>query len=130
MNNLTKNDYCCIIDNLLFFGNKKLALKDDVLIQIGIKAIVCLLPKKNQIYHNEDFFSVLNIDTDDFVTCSLNEWADKASDFIEENINNNQPVYVHCSQGISRSSSCILHYLMSKKNMNLKDAFNFINDIS
>ena len=124
---ISKNkDYCCVIDNLLYYGDKKLASKDDELIKLGIKAIVCLLPKKKQIYHNEEFFSVLNINTEDFVTCSINEWADKASDFIDNNICNNKPVYVHCLHGISRSTACILHYLISKKNMNLKDSFIFV----
>ena len=118
-----KENYACIIDNLLYYGNKKPALKDEELSKLGIKAIICLLPKKQEIYHDPDKFSVLNIYTDDYVTCSLKDWGEKTSNFIEENINNNKPVYVHCAQGISRSTSCILHYLMSKKGMNLKDSY-------
>ena len=122
----SKENYACIIDNLLYYGNKKPALSDEELIKIGIKAIVCLLPKDQQISHDENQFIVLNINTEDLVTCSLNDWAEKTSNFIEENINKNKPVYVHCAQGISRSTSCILHYLMSKKGMNLKDSFDLI----
>ena len=122
----TKEDYACIIDNLLYYGNIRPALKDNELSKIGIKAIVCLLPKKHQINHDEKVFSVLNINTEDFVTSSLNEWAENASNFIEENISNNKPVYVHCAQGMSRSTACVLHYLMSKKGMNLKDSFNLV----
>ena len=85
-----------------------------------------MLPKKKQIYHDETRFTVLNINTEDFITCSLSDWAEQTSNYIEENINNNKPVYVHCAYGISRSTSCILHYLMSKKNMNLKDSFNLV----
>lgn len=126
MSTSKKSNFCCIIENLLYYGDKRLASKDDELIKLGIKAIVCLLPKKNQIYHNEEFFSVLNINTEDYVTCSINTWADTASDFIDNNIRNNKPVYVHCLQGISRSTACILHYLISKKNMNLKESFDFV----
>ena len=122
----TKENYACIIDNLLYYGNIKPALDEEQLSKLGIKAIVCLLPKKKQIYHDENKFTVLNINTEDFITCGLNDWAEQTSNFIEENINNNKPVYVHCAQGISRSTSCILHYLMSKKNMNLKDSFNLV----
>jgi hypothetical protein len=56
MSTSKKSDFCCIIENLLYYGDKRLASKDDELIKLGIKAIVCLLPKKNQIYHNEEFF--------------------------------------------------------------------------
>ena len=84
------------------------------------------MPKNRHIIHDKSKFNVLNISTDDFVTCSLNDWAEQTSNFIEENINNKNPVYVHCAQGISRSTSCILHYLMSKKGMNLKDSFDLV----
>lgn len=121
-----KDNYASIIDNLLYYGNIKPASNDEELAKLGIKAIICLLPKKKQIYHDENKFTVLNINTEDLITCSLNDWAEQTSNFIEENINNNKPVYVHCAYGISRSTSCILHYLMSKKNMNLKDSFNLV----
>ena len=84
------------------------------------------MPKNAQIEHDPNKFIVLNINTEDSILCSLNEWAQKTSDFIEQNINENKPVYVHCAQGISRSTSCILHYLMTKKGMNLKDSFNLV----
>lgn len=122
----TKENYACILDNLLYYGNAKPAKKDEVLEKLGIKAIICLLPKNKQLLHDESKFTVLNINIEDFVTCSLNDWAEQTSNFIEENINNKKPVYVHCSQGMSRSTSCVLHYLMSKKGMNLKDSFNLV----
>ena len=122
----SKEDYSCIIDNQLYYGNKKPALNDEELSNIGIKAIICLLPKESQIEHDLNKFEVLNINTEDSILCSLNEWAQKTSDFIEKNINENKPVYVHCAQGISRSTSCILHYLMAKKSMNLKDSFDLV----
>ena len=54
----TKDDYSCIIDNLLYYGNKKPALKDEELSNIGIKAIICLLPKESQIQHDPNKFIV------------------------------------------------------------------------
>ena len=122
----SKEDYSCILDNLLYYGNKKLALNEEELNKIGIKAIICLMPKASQIEHDPNKFSVLNINTEDSILCSLNEWAEKTSDFIENNIKENKPVYVHCVQGMSRSTSCILHYLMTKREMNLKQSFTLV----
>ena len=122
----SKEDYACIIDNLLYYGNLKPALHDEELSKIGIKAIVSILSPKRNIPHDENKFTVLNINTEDKVNCSLNDWGEKVANFIEENINNNKPVYVHCAQGISRSTSAILYYLMEKKGMNLKDSFNLV----
>ena len=122
----TDKDYSCIIDGLLYYGNLKPALNDEELSKIGVKAIISILSKGRQIDHDKEKFSVLNINTEDYVTSSLNDWADNTSNFIEENIKNNKPVYVHCAQGMSRSTSCVLHYLMSKRGMNLKDSFNLV----
>ena len=122
----TDKDYSCIIDGLLYYGNLKPALNDEELSKIGIKAIISILSKGRQIDHDKEKFSVLNINTEDYVTSSLNDWADNTSNFIEENIKSNKPVYVHCAQGMSRSTSCVLHYLMSKRGMNLKDSFNLV----
>ena len=69
-----KENYACIIDNLLYYGNIKPALNDEELSNLGIKAIVSLLPKN--LIHDKNKFNVLNISTEDFVTCSLNDWAD------------------------------------------------------
>ena len=118
-----KENYACVIDNKLYFGNKIPAIKDDELYQKGIRAIVCLLPKDKQINHDRNKFTVLNIETDDKVTCQLTNWAETTSNFIQENIDNNEPIYVHCSKGVSRSTSCIIHYLMTKTGKNLKDSF-------
>ena len=122
----TKENDACILDNILYYGNLKPALNDEELSNIGVKAIVCLLSKGRHITHDQNQFTVLDIDTEDYVTCSLNDWAEKSSNFIEENIKNNKPVYVHCAQGISRSTSCVLHFLMSKKGINLKDSFSLV----
>ena len=41
------------------YGNKKPALNDEELSNIGIKAIICLLPKNAQIEHDPNKFIVL-----------------------------------------------------------------------
>ena len=125
MENRPKECMACIIDNLLYYGNIMPAFSEKFLSNLGIKSIVCLLSKKIKLVHSKEF-SVLDIITDDLVTCSINEWAEKTSDFIDESINNNNPVYVHCYQGISRSTACVLHYLMTKRKMNLKDSFSLV----
>ena len=55
----SKDNYSCIIDKLLYYGNKKPALNDEELSNIGIKAIICLLPKNAQIEHDPNKFIVL-----------------------------------------------------------------------
>eukprot|EP00732_Lithocolla_globosa_P002209 Lithocolla_globosa_v1_NODE_1383_length_2618_cov_3.822083.p2 type:complete len:249 gc:universal NODE_1383_length_2618_cov_3.822083:1651-2397(+) len=51
------------------------------------------------------------------------DW-DKGVDFITKCVQNNNAVYVHCIQGISRSASFVIAYLMKTNQLTLKQALN------
>ena len=52
----------------------------------------------------------------------------KILDFIHDAIMNNKIVLVHCAAGISRSSTVVIGYLMSKWKLPLKNAFKICRD--
>ncbi len=123
----THENYCCVIENKLYFGNKILATNEEKLKEIGIKSIVDLIDyksKSQQIKHST-YFKLLHLEIEDIPTNNIN-WAEECSKFIEEQINNNNPVYVHCAQGISRSTTLIMHYLMTRTHKNCKESFLFL----
>jgi protein-tyrosine phosphatase len=125
-----KEDYCCVIPNKLYFGNKILAKDETRLRKLGIKSIIDLINYENssqEIKHSKDF-NFLHLSIEDVPTNNA-DWAEEGSTFIEEQIKNNNPVYVHCSQGISRSSTLIMHYLMTREKQNLKTAFFKLKDL-
>ena len=49
-----------------------------------------------------------------------------ATDFIEEARKNNKNILVHCQLGISRSTSCVIAYMIKYMNYNCFDALEFI----
>jgi len=51
---------------------------------------------------------------------------EEASEFLEEAQKNNKNVLVHCIQGMSRSASFVIAYLLSKKNMTLRQAYDHV----
>ena len=51
------------------------------------------------------------------------EWANEAYNFIDNEINKGNCTYVNCSQGISRSTTLVLYYLINKCDMTLNEAF-------
>ena len=125
-----KEDYCCVIPNKLYFGNKILAKDETRLRKLGIKSIIDLINYENssqEIKHSKDF-NFLHLSIEDVPTNNA-DWAEEGSNFIEEQIKNNNPVYVHCSQGISRSSTLIMHYLMTREKQNSKTAFFKLKDL-
>mmetsp|Transcript_24317 Transcript_24317/g.37878 ORF Transcript_24317/g.37878 Transcript_24317/m.37878 type:complete len:170 (-) Transcript_24317:42-551(-) len=55
---------------------------------------------------------------------ALDEWNETA-ELGEEKQSN---VFVHCNQGVSRSASVVIAYLIKKENMDLKSAFRHVKD--
>ncbi|XP_036143734.1 dual specificity protein phosphatase 3 isoform X2 [Monomorium pharaonis] len=49
-----------------------------------------------------------------------------AANFIDEAVSTKGKIFVHCMQGVSRSATCVLAYLMIKKNMSAVDAIHLI----
>lgn len=68
----------------------------------------------------------IKLDVQDKPTEFLAKYFDFVADKINEVIKKNGIVLVHCVAGISRSTSCILAYLMKHKRMRLRDAHTFV----
>jgi len=51
---------------------------------------------------------------------------EEASEFLEEARKNSKNVLVHCIQGMSRSASFVIAYLLSKHNMTLRQAYDHV----
>ena len=123
----TPENYCCVIENKLYFGNRKLAENEEKLKEIGIKSIIDLIGYKNEnerIKHS-NYFNLLNLN---IIDTPLNnaDWAEKGAKFIDEEIKNNNPIYVHCEQGLSRSATLIMYYLMTRQKKAFKDSFFYL----
>lgn len=68
------------------------------------------------IYHKEDLDDVTTQDIID------NGVLDRCLKFIDDAINDNGNVFVHCQAGISRSGTFVIAYLMKKKKINFDEA--------
>ena len=53
-------------------------------------------------------------------------YLDKAVEFIEEAKNNNCNILVHCQMGISRSTTCLLAYLIAREGFNVVSGLSFV----
>lgn len=123
-------DYACVIENKLYYGNSKPAKNEEVLTQMGVKSIVDLIKyesKDKEIKHS-DSFNVFHLEVEDLPTNTI-AWCEEPSKFIDEQLSLNNIVYVHCAQGVSRSSALVIYYLMTRNKQGLKLTFNFIRSI-
>lgn len=55
---------------------------------------------------------------------------DSAFDFVEEALNSNVNVLIHCHCGISRSASLVIAYVMKSRGYNFETAYMFVKNIS
>ena len=125
-----ENNYACVIENKLYFGNQVMAKNEDELTKLGITSIVDLINYLNgklEIKHS-DKFSVFHLSVVDLPTNNI-DWCEEAAAFIEKEISNNKKVYVHCVQGISRSTTCVIYYLMTREKKTLKESFDYLRSI-
>ena len=124
-----------IIPDKLFLGVKKFAQNQKLLETKEIGAIVNLT--EVPLFFSSDFSEQTPVhwapikDTEDQGI----EWIEDAAKFIDSQFGANKKVFVHCVMGISRSSTLIIYYLMTRNQglysdslecMTLREAFEFV----
>ena len=73
-----------------------------------------------------DKFTYLQFNLLDTVLQNIKQYFDKANEFINNAINNNGKVLVHCHAGVSRSGAICIAYIMKYKKMKFIDALLFV----
>jgi len=113
--------YSKVLDNL-YIGDKRTAKDKDLLQSLGITYVVNVT-KDIRNYFELPPFKYLKCPCDDTDVASLQMYFDKAVDFIEEGRADGHSVLVHCQQGVSRSVSIVLAYLIRTQGLSLKEAY-------
>ena len=122
-----ETDYAEVIENKLIIGDIKFSKDIRSLKKKKIEAVVDLCHYKDiksRVKYSHEM-DILYYPVHDTPTNNI-EWAEEASKFIENEIQKGKKVFVHCYYGISRSSTLVLHYLMTRCNMKLKNAFELL----
>lgn len=68
-------------------------------------------------YYKDTTFKYIGFPLADLFTVDISKYFNAAADFIDEAISTGGKVFVHCMMGVSRSATCVLAYLMIKKEM-------------
>lgn len=124
------DDYNMIIPNL-YLGNIKAANNIEFLKKNNICAIINCTENDNfsDYFKDKSKFrlSIKDSKDNDNMNKFKNDIIDSI-DFIEESLNNNKPVFVHCYWGLMRSATVIAAYLIKKYNISKLDAINIVKE--
>jgi len=113
-----RNLHVSLILPYLYLGNQENAHEKDMLQALGIKRILNVADDAECKWQND--FKYLHLKLDDVENQSIRPFFQQAFGFIDEARNLQEPVLVHCVQGISRSASFIIAYVMQKEKWTLK----------
>lgn len=110
----------------LWLAGANTAEDKKVLQSLSITHIVNVTYHGQRIPRIHGNFGYMHIRVRDVVTDRLTFAFESSSNFIEEALRQGGSVLVHCFMGKSRSSIVILAYLMSKRGMTLRKAFEHV----
>ncbi|KAK7505300.1 hypothetical protein BaRGS_00003462 [Batillaria attramentaria] len=123
-----KNPYDLVYDGI-YLGGASVARKPDVLKSLGVTHVVNAAhgSKYNQIdtspeYYQEADITFHGIPALDIMTYKILPHLRPPAEFMQKARQNGGVLYVHCQQGVSRSATVILAYLMLHQDYQLLDA--------
>ena len=65
---------------------------------------------------------------DDTVSANIKPHIPKCLKFIQENKTNNKSVLVYCRQGVSRSATIVISYLINRCNISYETALKYVKE--
>jgi len=110
------------IADRLYLGNLQAASDMQALKQHNITHILTVAAGIKPLFPRDFTYKVINIA--DTSTSSLIRHFPAAISFIKEGISKGG-VLVHCFAGVSRSSSCVIAFLMQDRGLTFQEAFSF-----
>lgn len=119
-----------ILDNMLFLGSQH-SSRNDAIIEKNIKHIVSI--GCNPVYSNMSYINNYKFEIDDHgnkenVELFFNKIIPEIHNIINNALQNNEEILVHCLAGRSRSAIVIITWLMKYKNMDYDTAFIYVKE--
>ena len=114
------------IDNIIYLGNAYNAADYYYLKNFGITGIVNACNEISNYF--EDDFEYFKIDILDINNSSIYKFFDPFITFVENILENDGKIMIHCYMGSSRSAILVVLYLIKYKSYTMDDSIHFITD--
>ena len=113
-----------ILEFLYLGGLRNANNLKELTVRTGISYILNVAIECQNYFPGE--FEYLKLPFEDTMAFNIEDQLEKAIEFIELAKINKSKILVHCIQGISRSTSVVIAYLIAKENMTLKEAYEHV----
>ena len=108
-------------------------MNENILNHLNITHIINVTTKAPNKYKNNKNLKYLNIKVEDYIILGTNNMKNKLLNqfnniynFIINSFNNNGKVLIHCMAGVSKSSTCIISFLMKYLNKSLYNSYIYV----
>ncbi|XP_057321299.1 dual specificity protein phosphatase 3 isoform X2 [Microplitis mediator] len=133
VDNYTQDIDCDEVYPNIYIGDAATAKNKQYLQKIGITHVLNAAEgnrfghvNTNQYYYRDTAIEYLGIPASDLPTVDISKYFNDAANFIDNALKRNGKVFVHCVMGVSRSATCVIAFLMIKRNMLCADAIRLI----
>lgn len=110
------------ITNRIFITNAYTASNDRILQHHNIKHIIGYYP----VNYDEQKYNIMRINLQDIQIANISQYFEPTYKFIDNAVNKNENILVHCHLGVSRASTTVIHYLMKKWNKSFDEVFSYV----
>ena len=117
-----------ILDNFIYLGSDVVARNYDKMKENGITHVINCAADYSADYHVDKGIKYLSFHLKDHVRENIECCFYETIKFMDEAKKENGHVYVHCVQGISRSSTLILSYMIFTQKITFDQGLSFIRE--
>lgn len=129
---LPSSPYDEVVDNV-FIGEGDSAMRVNCMKKLEVTHVLNAALGKdryhvnsNHVMYQKHGIEFFGIEATDFMNCDLSKHFDVTSNFIDKGLETGGKVFVHCVEGVSRSATLVLAYLMIKRHMQVQDAVRMV----
>jgi len=121
------NKVCsCILDNFLYLGSNEVAKDLNQLKSNGITHVVNCAADYSADYHIDKGIKYLSLHLKDHVRENIECSFYEVIEFVSKAKQDGGRVFIHCVQGISRSCTMILCYMIFTQKITVEDGLNYV----